>query len=282
VLRNVRFGQSQGRRHCCGGQRQAGALDGIEHLGAEDLGQRLVVEEVAAGRRRRLGSLAAPAPTAAHLGAPETLTMSGSRLTLGGRMKFGIVHRLRSTCSVKNFQPYRSSSTPLHECAPSKSVKYSARSFWLSASTWYEKLLAHAPHATCVRLDGLGPQALELQMLQVALVLSFKMLRKRRRHDGCLSFGCTQSRARIGSLFGDHTGQISGLGLAPRSSFVQPFHREGTPKGWRLWSPLMSNVGLDHAALVERPISHTLPLITTPHQYERKSSELWRNVLRDY
>jgi hypothetical protein len=31
-----------GRRQLAG-QRQAGALDGVEHLGAEDLGQRLVV-----------------------------------------------------------------------------------------------------------------------------------------------------------------------------------------------------------------------------------------------
>jgi hypothetical protein len=48
-----------------------------------------------------------------------------------------------------------------------------------------------------------------------------KMLRKRRRHDGCPSLGCTESRARVGSVFGDHTGQISGLGFAPRSGFVQ-------------------------------------------------------------
>src|SRR5574337_65680 len=122
-------------------------LDGVAHVHAHalrvDVGhrqrQRLAQAQPQAVQGEEEDPVARTRVAAYSACASVTLTMSGSRLTLGGRMKWGIARGLRSTCSVKNFQPYRSSLTPLQECAPSGSVKYSVRSSSLSASPGYEK-----------------------------------------------------------------------------------------------------------------------------------------------
>ena len=58
------------------------------------------------------------------------------------------------------------------------------------------KVLANAPHAPRVRVDGLGLQTLELEVLEVGLVLSLEMLREV-GHDGKSSMGGSDSRLRI-------------------------------------------------------------------------------------
>ena len=77
------------------------------------------------------------------------------------------------------------------------------------------KVLANAPHAPRVGVDGLGLQPLELEVLkvlEVGLVLSLEMLREV-GHDGKSSMGGFDSRLRIERVNLHLTRQPSGLGL---------------------------------------------------------------------
>ena len=74
------------------------------------------------------------------------------------------------------------------------------------------KILADASHAPRVGVDGLGLQALELEVLEVELVLSLEMLREV-GHDGKSSMGGSDSRLRIECVNRHLTRQPSGLGL---------------------------------------------------------------------
>lgn len=103
------------------------------------------------------------------------------------------------------------------------------------------KVLANAAHGAGIGLDGIGAQALQLQVLQVAAIKASEGFGVTGRVD-------TAEKFRLGVFLvkveGSHAPrsthaalpyEITSSGISPRSGFVQPFaradlHRHGPPK----------------------------------------------------